>query len=265
MKQFIKADWPAPSKIHACTTTRFIDSKQQLVNGLSQVDGISYDANAVQANRLLLKNSLSLPVEPILLQQQHGTRVLDISEMTPTNSAALEHTNSLEADGAYSRSANRICTVITADCLPILLCNKAGTEIAAVHAGWKGLLGGIIENALLTFQSPPQDILAWLGPAIGPTKFEVRADVRDPFIAHDPQHEQAFAPYRPGQWLTDIYLLAKQRLWTRGVTAITGGNFCTYTDSEWFYSYRRDNKKTGRMASLIWIEAATNNSPVSIS
>jgi len=144
---------------------------------------------------------------------------------------------------------------MTADCLPVLFCDKAGTRVAAAHAGWRGLAAGVLEHTVKTLApSPPQEILAWLGPAIGAQAFEVGEEVRETFVAHSPQAAQAFTATRSQHWLADLYLLARQRLQHLGVQEIFGGNHCTYTDSDRFYSYRRD-KTTGRMATLIWLEA----------
>ncbi|MDR9437679.1 MAG: peptidoglycan editing factor PgeF, partial [Thiohalophilus sp.] len=186
---------------------------------------------------------LGLPAEPGWLQQVHGTRV-----------AVLEQNGriGLEADAAYSGTPGVICAVLTADCLPVLLCDRAGREVAAVHAGWRGLSGGVIEAALDQFQAPADQILAWLGPAIGPDVYEIGEEVRSAFVDSDPDNEAAFTTTRPGHWLMDIYALARRRLQQRGVEQISGGDCCTFTDAERFYSYRRDGV-TGRMASVIWL------------
>jgi YfiH family protein len=146
-----------------------------------------------------------------------------------------------------------VCAVLTADCLPLLLCNRSGSRVAAVHAGWRGLLAGVVESTLDRFAEPGEELLAWLGPAIGPTAFEVGEEVREAFLKRDPADESAFLPGVPGHWLANIYRLAENRLNARNIGYIGGGDHCTLSEPERFFSYRRDGV-TGRMASLIWIE-----------
>ncbi|MDP2783975.1 MAG: peptidoglycan editing factor PgeF, partial [Sulfurimicrobium sp.] len=159
-----------------------------------------------------------------------------------------------EADGSVARQPGVVCAVLTADCLPVLLCDRAGTVVAAVHAGWRGLADGVIEAAVKELAVEAGEILAWLGPAIGPRAFEVGGEVRQIFMAHDPAAELAFMPSASeGKWLADIYLLARQRLARIGVKQVYGGEYCTFAEMERFFSYRRDGA-TGRMASLVWLE-----------
>ena len=197
---------------------------------------------AVAENRLRLGVGLALPAEPRWLTPVHGSVI-----------AGADNAPGCEADGSYSDRPGVVCAVLTADCLPVLLCDRAGREVAAVHAGWRGLAGGVIEAALDRFSAKTADILAWLGPAIGPDAFEVGDEVREAFLADDPAAASAFRATRPGHWLADLYALARLRLARRGVTAVYGGGLCTYTDAERFYSFRRE-PVTGRMASLIWID-----------
>jgi polyphenol oxidase len=215
MFDVITPNWPAPAKVKAFTTTR--------------------------KNSAVLRNHL--PSEPCWLKQVHGVHVVE----------AKISDAKIIADAAFTRQTNIVCAVLTADCLPIFLCDRNATIVAAIHAGWKGLAAGIIEQTVKALNIPAENLLAWLGPAIGPTKFEVRADVLEKFITVDPQAEQAFKPFTSDSWLADIYLLAKQRLQQCNVTAIYGGGLCTYSDEQRFFSYRRDNQQTGRMASLIWL------------
>lgn len=156
------------------------------------------------------------------------------------------------ADASLTREPGRVCAVLTADCLPLLLCERHGSAVAAVHAGWRGLLAGVIERTLDTFGQAPEQVAAWLGPAIGPRAFEVGPEVRDAFVSADPAAASAFRPSLGGRWLADLYGLARQRLCLAGVSDISGGEFCTFSDQRRFYSYRRDGR-TGRMASLIWL------------
>ena len=160
-----------------------------------------------------------------------------------------------EADAALARRPGSVCAVLTADCLPLLLCDETGTTVAAVHAGWRGLCAGVIETTLHAMSCPPQALLAYLGPAIGPNAYEVGAEVRDAFIAADAEggSEAGFTAGKPGKYYADLYALARRRLARSGVHRIYGGSYCTYTERERFYSYRRDGA-TGRMASLIWME-----------
>ncbi len=220
---YITANWPAPKNIHAYTTTR---------TGFGD-----------RTDKLKLQQLLSLPQDPIWLTQVHGTEVVVAS---PENTAVA-------ADASYTNDRNQPCVILTADCLPVLICNKQGTHIAAIHAGWRGLAHGIIERTIQTLNLPSSDLLVWLGPAIGPSKFEVGADVFTEFTAHSSEAEKAFVSMPNGKWLANLYLLARQRLLACGVTQISGGDYCTYSQDEMFFSYRRDKGETGRMASVIWI------------
>ncbi len=240
---FITPHWAAPANVKALQTTRIGGVSQGSYASLNLGEHVNDDPLAVAHNRQLL--SPYLPSEPVWVNQVHGIEVIDA-----TKSGCLEN-----ADGAYASQANVVCVTMTADCLPVLLCDKAGTVVAAVHAGWRGLCDGVIEAAIAKMPVVPEDILAWLGPAIGPNAFEVGDDVREQFMQKDEQAESAFKPYGD-KWLCDIYTIAKQRLISVGVKAIYGGSvneeFCTYTDETRFFSFRRDNA-TGRMASLIWL------------
>jgi YfiH family protein len=200
------------------------------------------DPKLVAHNRLLLKQIL--PSTPAWLNQVQGTKVVKAEEIQG---------NPVEADAAVTRKSGVVPVILTADCLPVLFCDRAGTVVAAAHAGWRGLCDGVLENTLAAMECSPQDIYAWLGPAIGPTAFEVGEEVRTAFIAHDPQASLAFVPAKQeGKWLGNLYLLARQRLNTALVASITGGEYCTYTEEAAFFSYRRD-KVCGRMATLIWL------------
>ncbi|EKD74083.1 MAG: hypothetical protein ACD_45C00083G0005 [uncultured bacterium] len=240
---FIQPDWPAPPNVKACTTTRVGGVSLAPYNELNLALHVGDAKQHVQKNRTLLKTRLALPSEPIWLEQTHSTIVV------PATADNLGK----EADATFASEPNCVCVVLTADCLPILLCNRAGTHVAAIHAGWRGLANGIIENTLKTLDLPSGELLAWLGPAIGPNAFEIGHEVRDLFLKSHPDTEQAFLPSPNGRWLGDLYALASLRLHTLGITNIYGKPYCTYSDKEQFFSYRRDGSKTGRMASLIWI------------
>ncbi len=243
---FLYPDWPAAAHVHAVCTTRTGGVSRAPYDSLNLGDHVGDAAAAVAENRMRLRNVLNLPNEPCWLQQVHGTDAVD----------AAAQTQSCQADAAYTDQRGVVCAVLTADCLPLLLCDRAGTRVAAVHAGWRGLAKGVIERTVEGFPVPGNELLVWLGPAIGPQAFEVGDEVRAEFTAHDAAAVAAFQPARAGHWYADLYILARQRLATRGVSAVYGGDCCTYTDATRFYSYRRDGR-TGRMASLIWLETPT--------
>jgi polyphenol oxidase len=243
MIKFITPNWPAPSQVKACTTTRHGGYSQPPYEGFNLADHVGDDAKAVAANRALLVETLNLPAEPLWLKQVHSKEVVN----------ANADNSHCTADATVATTPGQVCVVMTADCLPVFFCDRSGTRVAVAHAGWRGLAGGVLENCLQYLDLPPKEILAWLGPAIGPQAFEVGSEVRQAFVEFLPQAAEAFKPTREDRFLADLYCLARQRLAHQGVTAIYGGDFCTYSETERFYSYRRD-KVTGRMASLIWLE-----------
>lgn len=244
-RHLIIPDWPAAAGIRAVCTTRIGGVSQAPYASLNLGDHVGDAASAVAENRAILRRVLNLPAEPRWLQQVHGNCAVD----------AAVQAGSCQADAAYTDRPGVVCAVLTADCLPLLLCDRAGTRVAAVHAGWRGLANGVIERALDSFSMPGSELLAWLGPAIGPRAFEVGDEVRAEFVAQDAAATTVFQPSRAGHWYADLYALARQRLAARAVSAVYGGDCCTYTDAARFYSYRRDGS-TGRMASLIWLETA---------
>lgn len=240
---FIQPNWPVPNNVKALQTTRVGGVSVGPYTSLNLGAHVGDDLIDVERNRQLLNPYL--PSAPVWVNQVHGIKVID----------AASNRSLQDADASYSTLANVVCVTMTADCLPILLCDTKGTVVAAVHAGWRGLCDGVIEAAVHKMAVPTNEILAWLGPAIGPQAFEVGDEVRAQFIAKDPQASFAFKPHA-NKWLCDIYLIAKQRLQTIGVNQIYGATinaeFCTYSAPEHFYSFRRENI-TGRMASLIWL------------
>jgi len=237
---FITPDWPAPTHVKALQTTRHGGVSGGVYASLNLGDHVNDLPQHVASNRQVL--SADLPSEPVWLNQVHGTRVID---------AALA--NCLEsADASFTCRQRVVCVTMTADCLPILLCDQAGTTVAAIHAGWRSLCDGVIEASLAAMPVQAAQVMAWLGPAIGPEAFEVGAEVRAQFMAHDMQAATAFKAHGD-KWLGDLYALAGQRLRALGVTNITGGDRCTYRESDTFFSYRRDGD-TGRMATLIWLD-----------
>jgi len=235
-------DWPAPPTVRAATTTRVGGVSRPPFDTMNLADHVGDDPEAVAANRAALRARIALPTEPVWLNQVHGTRVCD--------AAMIE--SGCEGDAGVTDRPGVVCAVLTADCLPVLLCDRDGTRVAAVHAGWRGLAAGVVEAAVDSMDVPAKEIMAWLGPAIGPHAFEVGGEVRAAFVEHDAAGDGAFRPSPAGRWLADLYELACLRLAQHGVNAVYGGGLCTFTDATRFYSYRRDGT-TGRMATLIWL------------
>ena len=240
MPEFIFPEWPAPANVRALSTTRRGGLSAPPWDDFNLGDHVGDDPLAVAENRRRLVEAAGLPGQPGWLEQVHGTHIV-------ADGAA-----GCRGDGGFTNRPGVVCAVLTADCLPVLLCNGSGTAVAAVHAGWRGLLEGVIESALACFPHPPSAIMAWLGPAIGPRAFEVGAEVKEAFVERQPRAGEAFVPGKDGRWLADLYHLARLRLRERGVGSIHGGGFCTFSEPGRFFSYRRDGR-TGRMASLIWL------------
>ena len=238
--EWIEPDWPAPPRVRALVTTRSGGVSSGPYASLNLGTRVGDDAHSVHENRARLR--ATLPSEPKWLQQVHGT---DVVEADHVDSEAC-------ADAAFTRSPDVVCAVQIADCLPVLLCDRAGTSVAAAHAGWRGLSAGVLERAVAALTSPPEDLIAWLGPAIGPRKFEVGGDVLAAFASSDPVAAAAFEPLREEKWMGDLYALARMRLRRAGVSAVFGGDLCTFADPQRFFSHRRD-RVTGRHAACIWI------------
>ncbi len=233
--------WPAPHCVKALITTRSGGFSQGRYTSFNLGNHVGDEALAVRKNRELLCKYL--PAEPKWLKQVHGIKVANADTLRAP----------VEADASVARQVNNLCAILSADCLPLLLCDANGLVVAAAHCGWRGLAAGVIEKTINAMRTAPDTLLAYLGPAIGPKAYEVGADVREAFLCGDASAQQAFAAHAPGKWLADLYLLARQRLNRLGVKKIHGGNFCTYTEASRFFSHRRDGD-TGRMASLIWLE-----------
>jgi YfiH family protein len=232
-------DWPAPANVQACVTTRRGGVSQAPYDSLNLGDHVGDAAAAVAANRERLTSHFS--IQPAWLSQVHGVVVV------PAEPGRI-----VEADGSWTSTPGIACTAMTADCLPALFCDRSGTRVAAAHAGWRGLANGVLEATVEQMAVAPEEILVWLGPAIGPRNFEVGAEVREAFVSRHPQAAEAFVPgAAPGKYLADIYQLARVRLAAVGVTAVYGGGLCTIDDHR-FFSYRRANP-TGRFASLVWL------------
>ncbi len=232
--------WPAPPNVRALQTTRIGGLSRTPYDSLNLGSHVADAPLDVARNRMLL-NTL-MPSEPIWLEQVHGIVVANAD-----NASCLP-----QADACIATHRSAVCVVMTADCLPVLLCDQQGTVVGAVHAGWKGLASGVIEAAVQAMKVPAKNLMAWLGPAISQDAFEVGAEVRDVFIDADLQAEEAFVAGQNGKWLADIYALASLRLNELGITRIYGGDYCTYEDARRFFSYRRDGV-TGRMGTFIWL------------
>lgn len=237
------ADWPAPKNIKAMTTTRVGGVSLGPYSSLNLADHVDDKLEHVTHNRQIISQSLNIQ-EPVWLKQVHGIQVADAA-------TALHHA---EADAIFSNQKNQVCAVLTADCLPLLFCNQIASKVAAAHAGWRGLAEGVIEQTVEALQESPDDIMVWLGPAIGARCFEVGQDVYDTFVSQTTEAALAFTKTDAEHYLADIYQLARLRLKNLGIEKVYGGGLCTYSDEERFYSFRK-NKITGRMASMIWISS----------
>ena len=264
--EWIVPDWPVPPNVRAFVTTRAGGVSAAPYDGFNLGTRCGDEAAAVRANRAQLR--AGLPSEPAWLRQVHGARALDAGRVRGSDVVdgvapgvgrelvpAVEHDADPEADASYTCADGVVCTVLVADCMPVLLANQTGTAVAAAHAGWRGMSSGVIEAAIEGMGVAPRDVVAWLGPAIGPAQFEVGDDVLHAFSQHDPGAAAAFKPYpgRSGKWLCDLYALARRRLAALGVSAVYGGGYCTVNESR-FYSFRRD-RQTGRMGAFIWLES----------
>lgn len=239
--EFILPEWPAPGRVRALQTTRRGGCSRGPYASFNLGEHVGDDPAAVAANRAALGRLL--PAPPVWLKQVHGIAVADADRAQA----------GAEADAAVARQAGKVCAVMTADCLPVLLCDAGGGAVAAAHAGWRGLCAGVIEATVAAMRVPGKEIHAWLGPAIGPLAFEVGDEVRAAFVARDSAAAAAFAPQAEGKWLADLGLIARQRLAAAGIDSVWGGGQCTVCETERFFSYRRDGS-TGRMATLIWLD-----------
>jgi YfiH family protein len=243
---WFEAEWPAPPGVHVLSTVRGGTG-----SGVSQApyahfnlgDHVGDDPVAVAENRRRLRVEAKLPAEPAWLPQVHGTAVADLDATGFKG----------PADAAIARRAGKVCAILTADCLPVVIAADTGEGVAAAHAGWRGLAAGVLEATVRALGAPPGRLLVWLGPAIGPEHFEVGAEVRDAFLRGDAEAGDAFRPNTQGRFMADLGVLARRRLGKLGVTRIYGGGQCTYAHAERYFSHRRDGT-TGRQATLIWRE-----------
>jgi len=260
----LRPDWPAPSNVRALCTTRAGGHSKSPYDGLNLGDHVGDDPLAVAANRVALRRAM--PARPVFLTQVHGTGVVALTEQTRDG----EH-----ADACYTQQMGLACTIMVADCLPVLLTNRQGSWVAAAHAGWRGLAGqggvGVLETLLRRVQaltwpgvaaSKPSDVLAWLGPCIGPSAFEVGPEVRAAFCADLPEAANCFLAEGQGKWLADLAGLARQRLGRLGVTEVHGNDgtapWCTVGNPNRFFSHRRDGV-SGRLAACVWLEASSTS------
>ena len=242
---WIVPDWPAPGNVRAISTTRNGGVSAGALASLNLGRNVGDAIDAVAENRRRLVQFL--PAAPSWLHQTHGNNVATLT-------AATRNEPALRADAAVTRESGVVCAVMTADCLPVLFADRRGSAVGIAHAGWRGMSLGVLEAtiaALRNLGSAPDDLVAWLGPAIGPARFEVGADVRDRFCDGDRDAHAYFVPHVPGKWLADLYGLARARLVRNGVRRVSGGGFCTHTDAARFFSYRRE-RDTGRMATAVW-------------
>ena len=242
--KFIEAKWNAPSQVKALCTTRKGGFSQHPYDSLNLAAHVGDDDQSVSRNRKVLCDSLQLPAEPCWLEQTHGTRVVN-----------LESESNRLADAAIAREPGTVAVVMTADCLPILLCNRSGTEVATIHAGWRGMVDGVIEATVNEMNSPPDQLLAWIGPGISQQCFEVGNEVRELFVARNTGDESHFVASRSEHWLCDLYGLATDTMSRLEVAEINRSEYCSFSDDSDYFSYRR-NAVTGRMASMIWIDGS---------
>jgi YfiH family protein len=243
---WITPDWPAAATVRALSTLREGGVSEKSYESLNLGTHVGDAPPAVAENRRRLRSAARLPAEPTWLNQVHGARMMDLDALDDAETPP-------EADAALTRRPGRVCAILTADCLPVLLAADSGAAVAAAHAGWRGLAGGVIEAAVRALALAPESLLAWLGPAIGPRHFEVGAEVRDLLLAEDPEASASFASNARGRFLADLPALARRRLTRLGVRRIYGGGECTFSRADRYFSHRRDGM-TGRQATLIWLE-----------
>jgi YfiH family protein len=243
MADWIAPDWPAPPTVKAAATLRTGGVSEGAYSSLNLGSHVGDDPVVVAENRRLLRATLKLPAEPTWLNQVHG---IDVVEAGPTTILP-------SADASVARQTGAVCVVMTADCLPVLICDRAGTRVGAAHAGWRGLAGGVLGATIKALDVPPSQLMAWLGPAIEQDAFEVGDEVHEAFVKLAADNAAAFRTNARARWQADLYQLARNELARLGVTAVYGGGFKCFADSERFFSYRRDSR-TGRMATLVWLE-----------
>jgi YfiH family protein len=245
---WITPDWPAPSTVRALSTSRQGGVSAAPYASLNLGDHLGDEPASVAENRRRLMAAAGLPAQPQWLRQVHGTDVVDLDVSSPVDAGPRG-----PADACFTRQPRRVCAILTADCLPILVVADTGDLVGAAHAGWRGLAGGVIEALVEALPAPPEQLMAWLGPAIGPQHFEVGAEVRDTLLRNDPGAAASFTANPRGRFLADLGQLARRRLAALGVERIYGGGHCTFAEADRYFSHRRDGT-TGRQVTLIWLE-----------
>ncbi|KUJ75416.1 hypothetical protein AVO42_08820 [Thiomicrospira sp. XS5] len=243
--QFVRPEWPVPETVRAFVTTRLGGDSLPPYDGLNLAGHVGDNPNQVAANRQAVETALKLPNEPLWLAQEHTVDTIHWQGQAYAKPPV--------ADASWTQQSGQVCCVMTADCLPVLITNRSGTVAAAVHAGWRGLLNGVVANTIRQLPDAPENLLAWIGPAISQRYFEVGADVYDGFVERNADHASYFTAGSQGKWYADLPGLAEFELRGLGVSDVTQSGLCSYHDEELFYSYRRDGQ-TGRMATLIWLE-----------
>jgi YfiH family protein len=241
---WLTPDWPLPAAVRVCATLRAGGVSEGSYATLNLATHVGDRDDRVAENRRRLRTELDLPGEPMWLNQVHGAAVARHDERNP----------SAIADAAIALEPGQVCAVLTADCLPVVLADRAGTRVAVAHGGWRGLIAGVLESTIAALNAPPSQLAAWLGPAISQTAFEVGGEVREAFLAKSPEHAGAFATNARVRYQADLYRLARLALERAGVSAVYGGGWCTFGEPERFFSYRRDGGRTGRIATLAWLE-----------
>ena len=236
----------APANVRALATLRAGGHSTGPHASLNLAQHVGDDPQAVAANRAALRRAAGVPAEPLWLEQVHGTHVVEHAGPTPDAPP--------RGDASVAFERGRVCAVMTADCLPVVFVDRAGTRVGVAHAGWRGLAHGVLEATVDALRCAPADLLAWLGPAIAQPAFEVGAEVRDAFVTRHADAVAAFFPNAAGRFQADLYALARLALGRAGVVAVTGGEHCTSAERDRFYSFRRDGGRTGRMATLVWLE-----------
>jgi YfiH family protein len=234
-------DWPAHARVRSLVTERAGGASSGSYAALNLATHVGDSPERVAENRAILGAGVPLPSEPVWLEQVHGANVLD-----------LDRDAVVAADGAVTSRAGVVCAVLTADCLPVIFAARDGSRVGVAHAGWRGLLSGVLPAAVRALGTPPAEILAWLGPAIGAASYEVGADVRDAYLASDADAAAAFVPNARGRWQADLYALARASLADAGVKDVHGGGFCTFAEANRFFSHRRE-APCGRFATLVWL------------
>jgi YfiH family protein len=241
----ITPDWEAPRGVRAAFSLRTGGVSVSPFDSLNLGSQVGDEPAAVLENHRRLAGALDLPSEPAWLEQVHGIEVVSLERRAIGGSP--------KADASFTRVPGQVCVVRVADCMPVLLSSADGRAVGAAHAGWRGLAGGVIEATVKAMGAEPAQLLAWMGPCIGPENFEVGEEVRAAFVDHEAANARAFTQNARGRWQCDLYALARSRLQAIGVRSICGGGWCTHADAERFFSFRRDGR-TGRMAALIWME-----------